>query len=954
MQQASRSQPSTFGRASSTSQLKKGLAKLPPLPKQPETFDNLYVKAKKRASAQKVESRKVAIQIKSPTTPASSRIHQSRSLSAFALDTQEQPDPEEQAWASDILASVPMEDPELDVSPDRRAPGMEADAVRLPSKARSGSKQRVSVPNVPMSASAVMASQIANPSEDQPDIARRSTRETAAQSAALYIQALRQMMDSDGDWGKDGSVAQAAMSASEGGGIASHVQFNVQGFSESEVKRMRIAFMKFKALEGQEIHKDDLAQALTFLGYMKVSDEVCHELADQITTYSLLDWEEYNDFMEKFRAFERDTFFAEFDALDVDGSGQLSMKELKVLISGLGVTPLRETLSEAMAIVDSDGSGNVDFEEFVHLMAVYRVTEGFTRDEVSKLKVLFDRVAVHVPGGPREVKADRLGDALTHMFGPQAAGLAQKLARRFDPAASLRRPGSASFEEDHSDMSLEPSLPFPEFLLWCRRLREAEIEEYHMHFEDADGDSSGRIGPEEMRQVITNVGYMPLRSIVNEVLDKVDVDGDRQLDFEEFVHLMAVFRKTDGFCAAEVDELTVIFNDFKHTDEDVDCMELMDMLRNMGYVTSLDAVRQFIKQVDIDNTNSLDLPEFIRLMRMHREVELNQALKAFNKVKQDSGLMKKKYVSRTLDEMGYCPTEEMLAMAMQELTGVQENASDEKEEKPPPAELDFDEFVEVLDICRKQLSEMRRKMAGYSDEEVNKYSKAFKIYDEDGSGDIEKHELTNLLNDLGIPMRSKAEQKAMLAKLDVARARAKTAGVEEELLGEMGDPSVTFSVLLFLVRMLSTAADQAEVDRDRKITESTHFSLKEAQDFREIFVFWCNKSAALNNAQEAPDVSEKKGALGGKDAPDEQARNLLMNPDGCRRVVKSLGLQMSPQDRKELDERLEKGPTSPEAPGKYGFFEFLLFMRWVLDNNFGNLHETCAMAAGGSSPLGNS
>jgi len=878
-------------------------------------------------------------------------------LSAFALDTQEQPDPEEQAWASDLLNSVPLEDPELDVAPGRRAPSKEADAVRQPSKARSGSKRRASASDESrMSASAVMASQIANPSEEglaglasrgsQPDIGRRVTREPAAESAGVYIAAMRKLMDSDGDWGKDSSVANAVASASQDGGISCHVQFNVQGFTEEEVKRMRIAFFKFKAQEGQEIHKDDLAQALTFLGYMKVTDEIIKELADQITTYSLLDWEEYNDFMEKFRAFERDEFFAEFSDLDADGSGQLSINEVKMLISGLGVTPFRETLQEAMKVVDFDGSGLIDFDEFVHLMAVYRVTEGFTRDEVIALKVLFDRVAVYVPGGPREVKADRLGDAMTHMFGPQSAALAQKLARRFDPTGGA----GGGVDEDGADISLEPSLPFPEFLLWCRRLREAEVEEYQTQFEVMDADASGRLGAEEMRQVITNVGYMPLRSIVNEVLDKVDVDGDRQLDFEEFVHLMAVFRKTDGFCAAEVTELTDIFGHFKQDDDEVDCLELMDMLRSMGYVTNLDAVRNFIKLVDIDNTNSLELPEFIRLMRMHREVELTQALKVFNQSKMDNGFMKEKYVPRAMAKMEYCPTEEMLEVAMQSLRSAEENEFfDKEEETPPPMELDFDQLVQVLDICRKQLSELRRKMAGYSDEEVNKYDAAFKVYDEDSSGDIEKHELTNLLNDLGIPMRSKAEQKAMLEKLDVAKVRARTAGVEEELIGEDGHPGVTFSVMLFLIRMLHTAADQAEVDRDRKITEHTKFTPKEAQDFREIFVFWVNKADALNNAQEAPDSKAQGGKLGGKDAPDEQARNLYLSADGCRRVVRSLGLHMTPQDRKDLDERLDKGPESPEAPGKYGFFEFLLFMRWVLDCNFGQINETCALAAANSS-----
>merc|ERR1719272_1266507 len=195
---------------------------------------------------------------------------------------------------------------------------------------------------------------------------------------------------------------------------------------------MRLTFLRFKERgTGIEIHKDDLPNCLSFLGYMKVTKETTTRLSDEITTYAVLDWEEYSTFVERFANFERSEFWGEFSAMDEDGSGQLSVVELRALISSLGITPFRETLDEAMAVVDFDGSGQVDFDEFVHLMAVYRVTEGFAREEVKQLKNLFDRVAVTVPGGPKEVKPDRLIDVLVRLFGPQSITLATKLARRF-------------------------------------------------------------------------------------------------------------------------------------------------------------------------------------------------------------------------------------------------------------------------------------------------------------------------------------------------------------------------------------------------------------------------------------------------------------------------------------------------------------------------------------------
>jgi Ca2+-binding EF-hand superfamily protein len=694
--QASQSQVS-FGRSSSASQLKTSMHKLAPLPKQPLTFENVYKIAKQRAITKNAGNRQAKLR---QTSPSNSQLtNRSKQLTAMLLDTE---GPEELAWASDTLAAGPTaeEDPlQTGSGVASREPGSKMSVAGMDS--RMASKQRLSRSGsklqVDASASQALAAQIASLSELQGEPVQRQTREQATGQSGAYVQALRVIMnDENGDFSKldchNETIAVAV--AGHTGSIEARLKISVNGFSEEEVKRMKTAFFRFKSADGMEIHKDDLGQSLRFLGYMKVDESVCQELCGQITHYAMLDWQEYNDFVEKFAAYEREEFYVQFEAMDSDGSGQLSIEELKVVISSLGVTPFKETLKEAMQVVDFDGSGALDFEEFVHLMAVYRVTEGFTRAEVQKLKVLFDRIAV--PGstpGLKEVKPERLGDAMVHVFGPQSITLARKLALRFatgdftDPmadASSPRRraestlscPSPKKLEENEqwNNFENQPGLPFPEFLLWARRLREAEVAEFHKQFAAADLDDSGFIGPDEVIQVIKAVGYMPLRAVVEEVIAQVDVDQDNKLDFDEFVNLMAVFRKTDAFCAREIAELTEVFNNFKEEDGYggyVNCLELMDVLRSMGYVTNLEHVRRFIKQVDFDSSNSLDLPEFIRLMRMHREVELNQAEEIFNEKKDTDGKVKTETqrLQGMLKKVGYTTSEEMLAECLIELAG---------------------------------------------------------------------------------------------------------------------------------------------------------------------------------------------------------------------------------------------------------------------------------------------
>merc|ERR1719375_716612 len=121
----------------------------------------------------------------------------------------------------------------------------------------------------------------------------------------------------------------------------------------------------------------------------------------------------------------------------------------------------------------------------------------------------------------------------------------------------------------------------------------------------------------------------------------------------------------------------------------------------------------------------------------------------------DANTIPSKSVLKALNKLEYSPSDEMLEDAMNQLL----DPEDRKDEQvSPPTDVDLDQFVHVLDFCRKASSETRRKMAGYSDEEIKKYREAFAVYDEDSSGDIEKHELTKLLLDLGISMRTKAEQ----------------------------------------------------------------------------------------------------------------------------------------------------------------------------------------------------
>jgi len=729
------------------------------------------------------------------------------------------------------------------------------------------------------------------------------------------------------------------------------------GFPEHEVERMQKAFLRYQVPNTHEIHQDDLDELMQYLGYLRASEEDVMKIKEEVTPYSTLEWEEFINFAERFSKWEAHSFRVIFDKFDADGGGSLSTAELSSFLSSLGFTPLRKVVREALSIVDEDGSGSIGFEELVLLITIYRRSEGFTNDEIMDLRDSFAKelegigegTVVREPvkrfignisehhgeaGGPISATAGALGvfipavefdpsaaiptaqltSVLLKFFGPASAEACKKVGEEACAGRKSRNPDAAEDEKQ------PPSdLAFAEAILWARKVREIEFDKFREEFKKQDADGSGELETAELMNVIRDCGYTLLPDVIKEVMDEADEDiaagegksdaaqaKDGSLDFDEFVNLMMLFRERDGFSKAETAELTAVFKRFDDDGSgEVEVLELSDIMRYIGHAISLDEVQRLLAEVDVNHSGSLDFKEFLRLMRMHREEQMADVRKLFNlRGDQATGKMATSKVGQILEH---------LSLPLPGKDDVKDQAK----------MLEFEDLVVIVDMCREKKVAKQRRCAGFSDDDLKKYQTLFDTYDGDKSGEIDAKEISDLVKTLGFAMGTKEERDKVLAEIDNARDLAAEMGVEN--VGKKGGSPVNFWVLIQMLRVMFKKDDKEKLERETTAIEESKFVTAEIDSFREIFVSWYEKDKAFE--------LEKIRNAGGKETIEEVETKEL-SKDCMRRLLQSLGVTVTPEQRKKLEGKID---DQTDKGGKLDFADFLRIMRWMLDTDFAGL-----------------
>merc|ERR1711965_656913 len=100
------------------------------------------------------------------------------------------------------------------------------------------------------------------------------------------------------------------------------------------------------------------------------------------------------------------------DLFDTDGSGSIDSKELKVAMRALGFEPKKEEIQKMISDVDDDGSGSIEYAEFLKMMT-HKILNRDPKDEILKAFRLFDDETGKISFKNLKRVAKELGERMT-------------------------------------------------------------------------------------------------------------------------------------------------------------------------------------------------------------------------------------------------------------------------------------------------------------------------------------------------------------------------------------------------------------------------------------------------------------------------------------------------------------------------------------------------------------
>eukprot|EP00754_Rhynchopus_humris_P019637 Rhum_TRINITY_DN14648_c0_g2::Rhum_TRINITY_DN14648_c0_g2_i1::g.107547::m.107547/K02183/CALM; calmodulin len=145
------------------------------------------------------------------------------------------------------------------------------------------------------------------------------------------------------------------------------------------------------------------------------------------------------------------------------------------------------------------------------------------------------------------------------------------------------------------------------------QLTREQIAEYKTVFDSFDTDGSGAVSLEELGGALKNLGMAAEQDRLNDLMEEVDTDKSREIEFEEFLQLVA---KKVGGTAHFVQTLKDVFVKFdSDSDGFLNAQDLVYALKQFAQTDmTIDEAKEVMQDVDPEGSGRLNEDAFIQLM----------------------------------------------------------------------------------------------------------------------------------------------------------------------------------------------------------------------------------------------------------------------------------------------------------------------------------------------------
>jgi Ca2+-binding EF-hand superfamily protein len=543
------------------------------------------------------------------------------------------------------------------------------------------------------------------------------------------------------------------------------------------------------------LSRSRVARAIEALGHASPDKETVEESLACLPGSAPLDLNEFTSIVAVFNRQRRLHLREQFNQLDEDNSGTCNIREFSHLLWDMGFTVTLETVKEYLMEADHDHSGEVEFSEFEQACHFVHQRHGFNKREVEEFEGLFDR---YDSDGSNEMEADELASALGWFGSPCTLEEARAIIERFDDDGN-------------------GCLAKPEFLMVMRQRLEDEIAEMRSLFHDFDTDESGTMDIGELLELFRKCGYTITAEVIKDAL-KVALPNlhNRQnadLVFEDVLKVFYLVRKREGFSEKELAELTDVYERHdKGGQGELREFELARCFNWLGYPLSQQRRRELWCRVDVDKTESIELGEFLKLVRLLREEEtvaaravLQQSEAAGQKSHLDEHVLK-----NMLIQLGYAPPQNIITEAVQQ-----------SGDSSGDGVVDLFGVLGIFNFIRQKQVAKLRASAGISDQQAAKISGKFNLRFQSGKV-VELSELEKVMYDLFPALKHQDGEKEKLREL------------MKEQTG--GNPIKEMMEAFWIVRGYCDMRDENKWHREQKAAADAGFTNWQVASFREAFV----------------------------------------------------------------------------------------------------------------------